>query len=167
MGMNLTATRKWVYFSALAVMLLVGGWSIAEHGSARAALAEQRNNGADVTPAEREARKLLGKAERPGSLEEADWQRLLTLFNGPDKRGRSAAISVMMCLGKSSRRDEILRLIRPLLTSGGSIDDETSALEVLMRFDTSDWRRQVALRENRPEPLMKYVVGLIKQSGRY
>ena len=163
---TLSVNRKWMYASAMTVCLAAAASSVVQHANARDALVQQQKNGSDRTSAEREAGNLLGKAEKPGNLEEPDWQRLVRIFHSRDARARNASISVMMCLGKSPRRDRILGMVRPLLT-GADPNDKASALTLLMHFDTPDWRRQVALRESRSEPAVAYVVGLLKKNNRY
>lgn len=93
---------------------------------------------------------LMQEAEDKHSLPAAKWQRLKQLLASDNYRIQSQALSVMMLMGSSPYRVEILSLSKPFLQdSRWQLQD--GALILLRRFNDPSWRDESTKRLNSPD----------------
>lgn len=164
---HLPASLKWLLPLLLGALFPIAWWIYSANRQAEMvggvkAMTLEAIAHRDSIPVEdyKDSFRLLSKTSREHDLNAADWRRLLELFNHKDAEVRRTILGAMMRLPKSSHRQEVLSLVRPLLQSDNS-GEVTAAMMLLWKFHEPDWEQQVISRRNSTDPTIKYAVQLL------
>lgn len=94
---------------------------------------------------------LMRKAESTGNLSDADWAATKRLLSHPQSEVQAEALSVMMHLQHSSRRDEAIQIAHKERDASNSHVRRT-ALILLYHLRASDWQAEVEKAKQSQDP---------------
>jgi hypothetical protein len=105
---------------------------------------------------------LIRRAEKAGDLSDADWAATKKLLEHPQPTVAAEALSVMMHLRNSNKRDEAIEIARKERKSSDSHTRRT-ALILLYHLEAPDWRSEVEAARNSTDPDERGVATAILQ----
>jgi hypothetical protein len=114
-------------------------------------------------PDYRDMMNLMRKVDREKTISDRDWKRVKELYNSKDGEIHAGAIGIMMALGNTSHRTEILNRVRPLLNSPDPVE-QSKAMTLLWRFKEPDWHQEALARSESSDPVISFAAhGLLEK----